>query len=337
MNRDRLSATGLSRYFGSGIGVPPETEPGHFNVVMKPFADKYGMSVAEFTKKYASREIIDPELEEYFAHDRSVRESGHDTSYRLEGRSAHLVTVDLNSLLYKIEKDIAQIIDAEFNGVLKMPDGKNELAKKWYERAVARQTLINKYLWNEKDGLFYDYDFVKKEQTGFESATTFYPLWAGLASKEQAEKLVNLSLSLFEEAGGISGGTEKSRGPVSADRPPRQWDFPNGWAPHQMIIWQGLINYGYEEEAKRLAYKWLYMITKNAVDYNGTIPEKYDVVSRTHMVFAEYGNVGTDFSYITKEGFGWMNASYQLGLTLIPAELKDKLNKLIPPEWIFGF
>ena len=77
------------------------------------------------------------------------------------------------------------------------------------------------------------------------------------------------------------------------------------------------------------------MITKNAVDYNGTIPEKYDVVSATHKVFAEYGNVGTDFEYITEEGFGWMNASYQYGLTLLNKEYKQHLNNLINPHKLF--
>ena len=77
------------------------------------------------------------------------------------------------------------------------------------------------------------------------------------------------------------------------------------------------------------------MITRNAVDYNGTIPEKYDVVEATHKVFAEYGNVGTDFQYITKEGFGWMNASYQYGLSLLKPELRKKLNELIRPDTIF--
>jgi alpha,alpha-trehalase len=77
------------------------------------------------------------------------------------------------------------------------------------------------------------------------------------------------------------------------------------------------------------------MITKNAVDYNGTIPEKYDVVSATHKVFAEYGNVGTDFEYITDEGFGWMNASYQYGLTLLNKEYKEHLNKLTTPNKLF--
>ena len=54
------------------------------------------------------------------------------------------------------------------------------------------------------------------------------------------------------------------------------------------------------------------MITRSFVDFNGTVPEKYDIVMRTHKFKVEYGNVGTDFAYITREGFGWMNASYQV-------------------------
>ena len=102
-----------------------------------------------------------------------------------------------------------------------------------------------------------------------------------------------------------------------------------------MMVWKGLLNYGYNEITQELIYRWLFMITKNAVDYNGTIPEKYDVVEATHKVFAEYGNVGTDFNYITQEGFGWMNASYQYGLSLLQGEYLDQLNQLTPPEVLF--
>lgn len=102
-----------------------------------------------------------------------------------------------------------------------------------------------------------------------------------------------------------------------------------------MLIWEGMRNYGFDDIAQRLAYRWLYTITRNAVDYNGTIPEKLDVVKRSHQVFAEYGNVGTKFSYITREGFGWMNASYQVGLGILPKDLLDSLDRLIPPEWVF--
>src|SRR5204863_9110344 len=116
----------------------------------------------------------------------------------------------------------------------------------------------------------------------------------------------------------------------------REWDFPNGWPPHQVLAWEGLKRYGYVMAEQRLAYRWLYCIAKNAADYNGTIPEKYDVVRRTHRVFAEYGNIGTKFSYITKEGFGWMNASFQVGLSILPDSLRASLSALTPPEAIPG-
>ena len=77
------------------------------------------------------------------------------------------------------------------------------------------------------------------------------------------------------------------------------------------------------------------MITQNAADYNGTIPEKFDVVNLTHRVFVEYGNVGTEFDYITREGFGWMNASYQVGLALLTPDQRARLEALAPVEAVF--
>ena len=82
-----------------------------------------------------------------------------------------------------------------------------------------------------------------------------------------------------------------------------------------MLAWRALLYYGLNQTARRVIYRWLYTITRNAADYNGTVPEKLDVITRSHKVFAEYGNVGAEFAYITKEGFGWMNASYQVGLS----------------------
>lgn len=336
MNPRRLTETGLSRYKDSGVGIPPETEPGHFDTVLKPYAERAGLDLKTFTERYNRGQIVEPELDEYFQHDRAGRESGHDTSYRLDRCTVHLNTVDLNALLYKYEFDIAETIIREFKDVLPMPDGTVEKSADWYARAAARKKLIDQLLWNEERGMFFDYNFISKRQTGYESATTFYPLWAGLATPEQAELLVKKALPLLEAPGGIVAGTEASRGMITPERPQRQWDYPNGWAPHQMLIWQGLIYYGYRAEAQRLACRWLYMITRNAADYNGTIPEKYDVINRTHHVFAEYGNVGTKFDYITREGFGWMNASYQVGLTLLTEEQIANLKELIPSEWLFG-
>ena len=102
-----------------------------------------------------------------------------------------------------------------------------------------------------------------------------------------------------------------------------------------MIVWRGLLNYGYENEVQELVYRWLWLITKDAVDYNGTIAEKYDVVKCTHIIDVEYGNQGTDFKYIPNGGFGWMNASYQLGFSLLSNDLKNSLNELVDPDVLF--
>lgn len=335
MSGTRLTKTGLSRYYDSGVGPPPEVEAGHFELIYSVYAKKFGTDVATFDSLYRSGKIKVPELDAYFVHDRCMRESGHDTSYRLENRCADLVTVDLNSLLFKIEKDIAETIDQEFAGTLTLADGKVEKSSEWYSRAENRKHLMNRYLWNPIYGMFFDYDFVHEQLSDYVSAATFYPLWAGLASEQQANLLVKNALPLLEMPGGIASSTEESRGPISAERPLRQWDYPHGWPPHQMLVWLGLLKYNYQSTTHRLIYRWLYTITVNAVHYNGTVPEKFDVVNRSHQVFAEYGNVGTKFAYITREGFGWTNASYQVGLSMLPPEFHSKLKRLIPPEWIF--
>ncbi len=332
----RAMKMGLSRYYGEGQGPCPEVEPGHYDEILKPYADKVGVSPAEYLEGYLAGTYRDKTLEEFFVHDRSVRESGHDTTYRFDDRTADFATVDLNSLLYKYETDLAWAIANIFqDGDSLGPAGAAlalESAEKWEERAKDRRLAADRYLWDGEKGMYFDYDASRRRTSDYVSAAAFYPLWAGLASEEQARRVVENALPLLEEPGGVAASTEDSRGPITAERPQRQWDYPYGWAPHQMLVWEGLRKHGYGREADRLTYKWLYMITRNAADYNGTIPEKYDVVSMTHRIFAEYGNVGTKFSYVTKEGFGWMNASYQVGLASLPDELKDKLKKLTPPE-----
>lgn len=332
---ERLTRNGLNRYYAQGIGIPPETEKGHFKEILKTFGAKYGISAETFSNRYQSGELKDSEADEYFTHDRSIRESGHDTSWRLENRAADLNTVDLNSLLYKYEKDFAYLIENYFGGSFKAASGKMYTSEYWTRKAEERKTLMNRYLWDEDAGSYFDYDFQKGQKTGYISATNFYPLWAGIPSEEKAQKMVENLMRDLKGRGGILASAKASVEETASNDVQRQWDYPFGWAPHQMLLWQGLLKYNYEAEAHELIYRWLWMITKNAVDYNGTIPEKYDVVNTTHKVYAEYGNVGTDFDYITTSGFGWMNASYQLGLELLPKEYHEKLDELVPPLKIF--
>lgn len=309
----RDPSTGLSRYRPQGLGVPPETEASHFVHILTPYAKKRGVTFKQFVKAYNAGDIVEPELDEYFLHDRAVRESGHDTSYRLEGKAANLATVDLNSLLYKYEIDIAWIIRTHFGDRLSIPtefqtpenrDEKFEKSAAWDRRAKRRKVVMEKYMWSEKEGMFFDYDTVKRQRTHYESVTTFWSMWAGVATPRQAQELVDKALPKFDAFGGLVSGTEKSRGQINLERPNRQWDYPFGWAPQQMLAWVGLQRYGYHEVVQKLAYKWLYMVTKAFVDFNGVVVEKYNVTRELdpHKVEAEYGNQGSDFKGVPREG-----------------------------------
>lgn len=331
---ERLSRNGLNRYLAAGIGRPPEAEAGHFHHEIAQYATAERMEIDVYEMAYARGIIQNKELDSYFIHDRSVRESGHDTSYRLEGICAHLNPVELNAFLYKYEKDFARLIDDVFQGEVSF-FGKVYTPDYWLNKAAIRKAKVDELLWNDNEGAYFDYNFITEQQSNFESATGLTPLWAGMCSPTQAAKLISNLLPKLLEKGGVVSCTRASRGSISPMRPQKQWDYPNGWAPHQMMIWKGLKDYGFEDELREVVYRWLFMITRNAVDYNGTIPEKYDVVSATHMVFAEYGNVGTEFTYITKEGFGWMNASFQYGISLFEPSMIEKLNQLASPEQLF--
>ncbi|QPG74061.1 alpha,alpha-trehalase nth1 [Brettanomyces nanus] len=329
--------TGLSTYHPGGLGFPPETEPSHFHAVLRPYCEKYGISFEEFTQKYNDGEIKEPSLDEYLLNDRAVRESGHDTSYRLEGVCAHLATVDLNSLLYKYETDIAFMIETYFSNNFVLPDGTVEKSEKWKKLAKVRRERINKYMWNEEDSLYYDYNVRLQKPSEYESVTSLFPLWANLCSKRQAEKIVMNSIPKFEEFGGLVSGTKRSRGRIGMEKPSRQWDYPYAWAPHQMIAWKGLSNYGYYNVARRLAYRWCYMMTLAFVDFNGIVVEKYDATSerQPHKVNAEYGNQGSGFKGVATEGFGWVNASYLIGLGFLDRTGVRALGTVTPPRDFF--
>lgn len=326
--------TGLSRYRPDGVGIPPETEACHFYNLLMPYAEKYKVSFDEFQELYNNGKVKEPALDEYFMHDQGVRESGHDTTYRLEGICGDLATVDLNSLLYKYEVDVAYVIKTYFGNRFELDDGTIEVSETWQALAEQRRINVDKYLWNEKAGMYFDYNTKAEVQSTYESATTFWPMWSKLASDGQARRLIKDALPKFEMFGGLVSGTEESRGKIGLDRPNRQWDFPYGWAPQQMLAWDGMLNYGYTDICQRLVYRWLYMIIKAFVDYNGVVVEKYDVTNAgdSHRVDAEYGNQGLDFKGVATEGFGWVNASYSYGLSKLSNRSRRILGALTPPD-----
>ena len=239
---------------------------------------------------------------DYYKGDRAMRESGFDISFRFgdfSGSTHHYAPVCLNSLLYKEETDMASI-----SKLL----GKTAEAAQWTKRAQHRKELIDKYLWNAQAEMYFDYDFVKGEQSKYQYATTFYPLWAGAASPQQA-KGVMANLKNFEYQGGIA---------MSPYETGVQWDLPYGWAPVNFIDVEGMRRYGFTQDADRVSREWINTVAANFRKDN-TIREKYDVVSSTKEF-----NVTAGYKE-NVVGFGWTNAvvlefAYELGM--LPGKAK---------------
>src|SRR5262249_38898888 len=149
--------------------------------------------------------------------------------------------------------------------------------------------------------------------------------------QKRARRMVSYAHKKLEQRAGLASSARES---VAAARTqdPRQWDYPFGWPPEQMLAWQGYKNYGFDAETARLAYRWLYTIAKKARDFDGVVPEKYNVVTGSHEVFVEYGNVGTKFDYITQEGFGWTDASFVVGMDFLSAGERADLDELKLPR-----
>ena len=96
------------------------------------------------------------------------------------------------------------MIRIHFKDKLVLGDGTVEASSStWDRRAKKRKMLIDKYLWDQEKGMYFDYDTVLQERSDYESATMFWTMWAGVASPAQAAKLMADALPKFEEFEGI--------------------------------------------------------------------------------------------------------------------------------------
>jgi alpha,alpha-trehalase len=326
--------TGLSRYFDFGEGPPPEAvkdETGFYRKVAEYFfmhpaqADEYVVGLKSGAKQAVagseySLQVCEvpstmqpPACEparkfklsaDYYKGDRSMRESGFDVSFRFGpfgSATHHYAPVCLNSLLYKTEKDLSQI---------SLWLGNQDKASLWNRRADERKRLITQYLWNPDAGLFFDFNFVTNRMSDYQYASTFYPLWAGLATPEQARAVAE-NLKIFERAGGI---------PMSNFDSGAQWDLPYGWGNIEMLAIDGLRRYGYNADADRVSYEFLSTVAEN-FRRDGNIREKYNVVTRSSEAHVE---LGYEMNVV---GFGWTNAAFLELLHGLPKEMTDRLAK----------
>ena len=297
------SATGLSRYYDLGDGPAPES--------LSAERDAQGLTHYQRVEEYyRTHKVTDYEVGEFYDRkrniltdlfykgDRSMRESGFDPSNRFGPFSVDIIHYDpvcLNSLLYLMESQAAEILTTL---------DKDAEAAPWRKRAADRAAAINRLMWDAQDGLYYDYNFAHKTVRRYPFLTTFYPLWAGIATQQQAAA-VEKNVSKFERPGGLATSTFESG---------NQWDLPFGWAPLEMIAVEGLRRYGFNADADRISQEFLSLV-RDEYRKVGFIVEKYDVVRRG----ADSSSIR--FGYQSNQaGFGWTNAVYTRLLDELPAE-----------------
>ena len=155
--------------------------------------------------------------------------------------------------------------------------------------ANARQQAIEKYLWNDKEGWYADYDLKSKKVRNQLTAAALFPLYVKAAAQDRADKVAAATSSRLLKPGGIATTTVNSG---------QQWDAPNGWAPLQWVATEGLQNYGQKEVAMDISWHFLTNV-QHTYDREKKLVEKYDVSTT--------GTGGGGGEYPLQDGFGWTN------------------------------
>lgn len=224
----------------------------------------------------------------HFLHDLAEAESGWDMTTRFDGRCLDYLPIDLNCLLYKYETDFAKAYKIF---------GDSDTTELWQNKAAYRAEHINELMWDEEKGFYFDFDYKNYKKSEVWSLAGYYPLWCGLASHEQAKKLV-ANLMNFTFDGGIVATTYHNNDPRLFNK---QWGYPNAWAPLQWLVTEGLNNYGYNERAEQIARLWI-NTNLNYFKNFGIFREAYNVVSPLDKPL--------EGVYPSQIGFGWTNAVF---------------------------
>jgi alpha,alpha-trehalase len=248
-------------------------------------------------------------------HYRAIGESGWDNTPRFGDDATQVIPVDLNCQLYRYELDLA-----DFSDLL----AEKDKAHVWRTRAEKRRDLINRYLWDESSGYYWDFDLRTGErlQRTPRSLASFVPLWAGVADQDQASRVVE-HLPAFEYNHGLVSceegwydGTEHN--------------YPTGWPYSHWYVCSGLRDYGFHDEASRVALKWLRLIASEFTQ-TGAIRERHNVVDPSVQVPGRYP---------PQRGFAWTNGVFAallariiFGIEAARDGSKTEAHPRFPREW----
>lgn len=200
-----------------------------------------------------------------------VSSDGSNTGTLTHTKTSWIVPVDLNCIIFRNCKTIAEFYTSA---------GNKQRAEYYRGIAVKLIKAITAVLWNEKRGIWLDYDMRNNMPRDYFVVTNFTPLWAQAYPINNADSITESLMAYIKENNleSFPGGV-----PHTLYNSGEQWDYPNVWPPMMHILIEGLNNLGTQkavELSQRLRNKWMHNAYHGFLN-TGTVFDKV----RTYIIY----------------------------------------------------
>ena len=240
------------------------------------------------------------------------------TFFRPKGSSA---SIYLNCLMYKELRAMAFLAERM---------GMSAEAKRYEHDADQLCNAVREHCWDQKDGMYYSVDINLLPYTGepqvifgkpfvlHQGAPRSYPcliqrlgawsgfmaLWAGIATPEQARRMVSENLMderTFCAPYGVRtlSKLEKMYN-LRATHNPSNWQGPI-WGISNYMVFRGLADYGFLTEARQMAEKTISLFGED-LRKNGTLHEYYDPDTAAPIINPGFQN----WNYLVLNMLAWV-------------------------------
>ena len=195
--------------------------------------------------------------------DNAVRfDNAHMVKNRQGAWSMNLESVDLNSYLYA---------EKQYLALMALLLDKSEAVLKFTGEAATLRKQIRSTMFDAETGFFYDIWLEDKRYNRVQGPEGWIPLWAGVASKQQAARILKVMTDPRVFATYIPFPTVARNHPQFSIK---YWRGPV-WLDQVYFAIQGLKRYGYQQEAQQFT-RQLFDRLEGLKNSTGAIRENYN-------------------------------------------------------------
>lgn len=203
------------------------------------------------------------------------------------------------------------------------------IAEEYQEEADKLKDAIQEHCWDERDGFFYSVDLnllpISKDPVNKEFGSYlhggyprdydclimrigvwsgFLAMWSGIATPEQAKRMVEEHL-LNEKTFGAAYGVRtlskmEKMYSVRASGNPSCWLGPI-WGVSNYLVFRGLVKYGFNDEAQELAEKTIRLFGKD-FERSGALHEYYEPENGEPILLKGFQN----WNYLVMNMANWL-------------------------------